>query len=301
MYDALSPVLSRLGSPYSMLFVNDGSDDSTGQVLDELFRRDRSVDYLSLSRNFGHQSALTAGLDHADADVVITMDADMQHPPELILEMVAAWRAGFDVVHTQKLSTGGRPLRESLAARVFYGLAGRLAQVPIIPHASDFRLLDRDALGALRTLPERDRLYRGLATWIGFRQCVIPYAAPRRAAGRSHYGLRRRLAVVASELFGFSNVPLYVGLVAGGAALVLSVAYLLYIVVWFVTAIGEDRPPGWVSLISATLLLNSVALVFLGVIGVYVARIYHEVRGRPGYVLRAARRHGSSDGSRPGS
>src|SRR6266550_3061004 len=242
IYEALSPVLDRLESKCSILFVNDGSDDATGQGLEQLFRRDRRVDYLALSRNFGHQSALTAGLDHADADVIVTMDADMQHPPELILEMVAAWRAGFDVVHTQKLSTGGRPRRDFIAARMIYGLAGRLAQVPIIPHASDFRLMDRSALEALRALPERDRLYRGLATWIGFRQCVIPYAAPRRAAGRSHYALGRRLAIVASELFGFSNVPLYVGLFAGGVALLFSVAYLVFIAFWFATATADDRP-----------------------------------------------------------
>jgi len=288
-FTRLSVVLDPLDVDWTILFVNDGSHDATPALLETLFQRHERVEYIVLSRNFGHQGALTAALDNAQGDVVISMDADLQHPPEMLQLMIDAWKRGYDVVHTQKTRTEGRPRREAFAARLAYRFVRQFAGGQIIPHASDFRLLDRQALEAVRSLPERGRLYRGLTTWIGFRQCVLPYVAPPRAGGKSHYLFAQRLSVVAQELFDFSNIPLYVGLIFGGAALFFSLLYLAFITVWFLTATGEDRPPGWASLISVTLILNSVSLVFLGIIGVYVARIYKEVRGRPSYLVTARR------------
>jgi len=287
----LAMVLNELSVEWTVLLVNDGSNDATLNLVEQLFQREERVSYLVLSRNFGHQGALAAGLDHADGDVVISMDADLQHPPELIHSMIDAWRAGYDVVHTQKIRTVGRSRRDALAAAVTYRTVVGLAGVRIVPHASDYRLLDRAALAAVRSLPERAKLYRGLTTWIGYRQGVVRYVAAERAAGRSQYTLGKRLVVVASQLFDFTNTPLYVGLFAGSAALLFSLLYLAYIVVWFFA--GDDRPPGWASLISITLILNSIGLLFLGIIGVYVARIYDEVRGRPPYMIAAIREHGS--------
>ncbi|HEU4566249.1 MAG TPA: glycosyltransferase family 2 protein [Gemmatimonadaceae bacterium] len=286
-YRVLAETLDALDVEWTLLFVNDGSRDGTAGVLEQLYRQDERVGYLLLSRNFGHQAALTAGLDHANADVVISMDADLQHPPELLATMLGAWREGYDVVHTRKLATVGLSTRRSLVTRWAYRLISMVAQVDLIEQASDYRLLDRSVLDALRSLPETGRLYRGLTPWLGFRQCVLPYVAAERAAGTSQYGLRQLFGLFTRALFDFSDVPLHAGLVLGGIAIGLSALYFLYVVVW--ALVGESTPPGWASTVSVTLLLNSITLGFLGIIGVYVARIYNEVRARPTYLLSRVR------------
>ncbi|MET0624210.1 MAG: glycosyltransferase family 2 protein [Pyrinomonadaceae bacterium] len=288
-YDELKAALDGLRLDWSILFVNDGSRDGTAAILETLFRRDKRVSYILLSRNFGHQAALTAGLDHANADVAVSMDGDLQHPPRLIADLVAAWRQGYDIVHTRKLQTVGLSRRRSVTTDIAYSFIARVAQVSIIPNASDYRLMDREALDAIRSLPESGRLYRGLTPWIGFRQCVIPYAAAERAAGTSQYGWKQLLNLFTRALFDFSSLPLHLGLALGGSAIVLSAVYLLFIIGWHM--LGKEAPPGWASSISVTLMLNSVTLAFSGIIGVYVARIYNEVRARPAYMLSRIRRH----------
>jgi glycosyltransferase involved in cell wall biosynthesis len=284
----LARVLDSMDVDWSLLFVNDGSRDGSATVLDALARKDGRVGYVLLSRNFGHQAALTAGFDHIDADVIICMDADLQHPPELLHTMLEAWREGYDVVHTRKMATEGLAAGRSVATRLAYGFVGRVSQVKIIPQASDYRLMDRQVLDAVRSLPELGRLYRGLVPWIGFRQCVLPYVARQRAAGTSQYGFKQLLGLFTRALFDFSTVPLHIGLVVGGIALALSLLYLLFIIGWYVA--GKSTPPGWASSVSVSLLLNSVTLVFCGIIGVYVARIYNEVRARPTYLASRVRK-----------
>lgn len=286
-YAEVSAVLNLQEVDWSILFVNDGSRDGTGSVLESLYRADKRVSYVVLSRNFGHQAALTAGLDHAHADAVITMDADLQHPSSLLPFMLAAWQQGFDIVHTKKTSTQGVSMFYRIFAKLSYALVTRVAQVAIVPHASDFRLMDSSVVTALAALPERNRLYRGLTSWVGFRQCILPFVAERRAAGKSTYTLIQRLNVVARQLFDFSSLPLHLGLALGATAIVLSMLYLMFIIFWYL--FGESAPPGWASLISVTLLLNSITLFFLGIIGVYVSRIYNEVRGRPTYIVSRLR------------
>jgi dolichol-phosphate mannosyltransferase len=279
----LAAVLERLDVSWSVLFVNDGSVDDSLPVLESLAARDDRVSYLSLSRNFGHQAALAAGLDHADADLVVTMDGDLQHPPELIPVLVAAWRRGYDVVHTRKLSTEGLPLWRRLATKLAYAAISRVAEVEIIPEASDFRLLDRTALRALTALPEQHRLYRGLTPWIGFRQAVVPYEAGDRAQGESRYGLRQLLQLFARSFFDFSNAPLHVGIVMGGLTILVCFAYVVYTLAAYLT--GHHVPHGYVTLIFLIVLLSSINLTFSGILGVYLARIYDEVRRRPTYVI----------------
>lgn len=286
-YAALKEKLDEIGLSWTVLFVNDGSRDESAAVLDSLRRADDRVGYILLARNFGHQAALTAGLDYAEGDVIITMDADLQHPPAVIPQLLAAWRAGYDVVHTRKLVTEGLSMTRDLTTRVAYRLIQRVSKVTIIPHASDFRLMDRSAVDVLRQLPETNRLYRGLMPWLGFRQCVVPIVAAERAAGRSQYGVRQLLGLFAKAFFDFSSAPLHVGLLLGGAAVVLSALYMLFILAWLVFA--ERTPPGWASSVSVTLLLGSISLAFSGIIGVYVARIYDQVRARPTYVASRVR------------
>jgi glycosyltransferase involved in cell wall biosynthesis len=285
-YAALREMLDTLDVGWRILFVNDGSGDNSAAVLHGLHRADDRVGYLLLARNFGHQAALTAGLDHADGDAVITMDADLQHPPSIIGDMLAAWREGYDVVHTRKLVTEGLSPAREVTTRMAYRLIQRVSRVMIIPHASDFRLMDRSVVEAMRGLPETNRLYRGLTPWLGFRQCVLPIMAAKRAAGHSQYGLRQLLSLFSKAFFDFSSAPLHLGLFLGGAAVGLSVLYLIFILAWIV--FGTHTPPGWASTVSVTLLLNSISLAFSGIIGVYVARIYDQVRARPPYVVSHA-------------
>jgi len=282
-YEELTAVLNRLEVDWSLLFINDGSRDGTANLLAALNHRDERVGFILLSRNFGHQAALTAGFDHADADIVISMDGDLQHPPALIRELMNAWREGYDIVHTRKLDTAGLSFKRSLPTRLAYRIVARVAQIKIIPNASDYRLLDGQAHEAVRSLPESARLYRGLTPWIGFRQCVLPYVAAERAAGTSQYNFKQLVNLFSRALFDFSSLPLHLGLFLGGVAIFLSALYLLFILVWLL--LGEEAPPGWASSISVTLFLNSITLAFMGIIGAYVARIYNEVRARPSYML----------------
>jgi len=286
----ISEVMNGLGVEWSILFVNDGSDDSTLDALERLYQRDDRVSYLSLSRNFGHQSALAAGLDHARGDVVITIDADLQHPPGVIPTLLEAWHQGYDIVHTRKIDTAelGR-IRGSLT-QLAYRAVGATASVKFIAQASDFRLLDANAQEAIRELPERGRLYRGLSRWVGFRQAVVPFHAAPRAAGRPSYGLKQLASLFGRAFFDFSNVPLRVALVMGVAAIVLCFAYLVYVLAVYI--FGEEMPPGFVSLMFAFGFLSSVNLMMIGVLGVYIGRIHDEVRARPTYVIAQKRVRG---------
>jgi dolichol-phosphate mannosyltransferase len=286
----ISRVMDSLGVEWSIIFVNDGSRDSTLDVLEELYRRDDRVSYISLSRNFGHQSALAAGLDHAVGDVVVTMDADLQHPPEVIPTLLQAWQQGYDVVHTRKVATTDLGLIRRFVTRLAYRVIHATANVEFVVQASDFRLLDAHAQQAIRELPERGRLYRGLARWVGFRQAVVPFYAARRVAGSSSYGFRQLASLFSRAFFDFSNIPLRLALFLGTTAIVLCMAYLIFVLVAW--AVGMAIPPGFVSLIFAFGFLSSVNLTMIGVLGVYIARIHEEVRARPTYLVARNRVRG---------
>jgi dolichol-phosphate mannosyltransferase len=289
-FGEISSVMEALGLEWSILFVNDGSGDATLDVLERLYQQDGRVSYISLSRNFGHQSALAAGLDHAAGDVVITMDADLQHPPALILTLLEAWRRGYDIVHTRKVDTAEMGRVRRLITRAAYRAIGATANVEFIAQASDFRLFDARAQAAIRELPERGRLYRGLARWIGFRQAVVAFHAAPRIAGSPSYGFRQLASLFGRAFFDFSNVPLRAALVLGSAAILLCVGYVAFVLVALV--VGKAIPPGFVSLIFAFVFLSSVNLTMIGVLGVYVARIHEEVRARPTYVVARSRVRG---------
>lgn len=282
-YAAISRVMDTLGLRWSIVFVNDGSRDTTLEVLDELYEEDERVSYLSLSRNFGHQSALAAGLDHAAGDVVITMDADLQHPPEIIPTLLRAWHQGYDVVHTRKVETSDLGLFRRLVTRFAYRAIRTTSSIEFVAQASDFRLLDARAQRAIGDLPEHGRLYRGLARWVGFRQAVVPFRAAPRVAGRPSYGLRQLASLFSRAFFDFSDLPLRLALVLGAGAVALCILYLLFVLIAFV--VGKAIPPGFVSLVFVVVLLSSVNLTMIGVLGVYVSRIHEEVRARPTYLI----------------
>jgi dolichol-phosphate mannosyltransferase len=288
-YHSICAVMDSVPVSWSILFVNDGSNDGTLAVLDELYRSDERVSYISLSRNFGHQSALEAGLDHAVGDVMITMDADLQHPPAVLPVLIEGWRQGYDVVHTQKISTRDLGRTRALATRIAYRAIKATASVDFIPQASDFRLLDAAARDAIRAFPERGRLYRGLARWIGLRQAVVPFEANERVAGNSTYGIRRLASLFSKAFFDFSSAPLRLALVLGSSAIALCMGYVAFVLIAYI--VGNAVPPGYVSLIFAIVFLSSLNLTLIGVLGVYVSRIYDEVRGRPSYLIGRTRIH----------
>jgi dolichol-phosphate mannosyltransferase len=292
-YDEIRRAMDGAGLSWSLLFVNDGSSDGTLAILDALYREDERVSYISLSRNFGHQSALNAGLDHAKGDVVVTLDADLQHPPQLIPQLLDGWRQGYDVVHTRKSSTRELGRLRSALTRFAYRAIRATATVDFVPQGSDFRLLDAAACESIRGLPERGRLYRGLARWIGFRQAVLPFEAAERAAGSPAYGVRQLATLFGKAFFDFSSAPLRLSLVLGTVAIVVCVGYAAFVVVAY--AVGRSIPPGFVSLIVAIVFLSSVNLAVVGLLGVYVSRIYDEVRGRPSYIIGRARLHPAPD------
>jgi glycosyltransferase involved in cell wall biosynthesis len=271
---------------FELVLVNDGSSDATAEILDRLADTDPRVRIVHLSRNFGHQAALTAGLEHAVGDVVAMIDADLQDPPELIPTMVARWEEGSDVVYAVRRQREGETAFKLATASWFYKLFDKLAQVDLEPNSGDFRLLDRRALDALLTMTERSRFLRGMTVWVGFTQTAVPYEREARHAGETKYTLRKMLRFSLDAIASFSHLPLqlatYVGLFSAGLAFVA-------IPVVAVLRLSGSYLPGFGSLTIAILLLGGIQLIALGVIGEYVGRIYDEVKHRPLYIVREER------------
>jgi dolichol-phosphate mannosyltransferase len=307
-HGALRKVLSTLdGLDYRIVLVDDGSTDSTLAVLDELAAADERVRVFSLSRNFGHQIALTAGIDAARGDAVVLMDSDLQHPPEMIPAMVAKWRAGADVVSAVRRDTAGVSAFKRATSRAFYELLNSVSDTRLEPGAADFVLLSRRAHEALLRMPERHRFLRGMVSWIGFRREFVDYDAPPRRTGQSTYTLGRMVRLASDALFSFSTAPVRLATRMGFAVVALGMLYLAYIL--YATYAHPDQiVTGWTSLIIVVLILSGVQIVFIGLIGEYIARIFEEAKGRPLYFLKRspadeqgeAARDGAGDTGGPG-
>ena len=271
---------------FELVIVNDGSSDRTPELFDRIAAADPRVRVIHLSRNFGHQAALTAGLEHAVGDVVAMIDADRQDPPELIRDMLAQWRDGADVVYAVRREREGETAFKLATASWFYKLFDKLAQVDLEPNSGDFRLLDRRALDALLAMTERSRFLRGMTVWVGFTQSAIPYHRDARYAGETKYPLSKMLRFSFDAIASFSHLPLqlatYVGLLSAGVA-------FIAIPVVILLRIFDSYLPGFGSITIAILLLGGIQLIAIGVIGEYVGRIYDEVKRRPLYIVRDER------------
>jgi polyisoprenyl-phosphate glycosyltransferase len=271
---------------FELVLVNDGSSDATPELLDRIAASDPRVRVIHLSRNFGHQAALTAGLEHAVGDVVAMIDADLQDPPELIPGMVERWARGADVVYAVRKQRDGETAFKLATASWFYKLFDKLAQVDLEPNSGDFRLLDRRALDALLAMTERSRFLRGMTVWVGFTQTAVPYERDARAAGETKYTLRKMLRFSLDAIASFSHLPLqlatYVGLLSAGVAFI---AIPIVIGLHF----AGSYLPGFGTITIAILLLGGIQLIAIGVIGEYVGRIYDEVKHRPLYIVREER------------
>ncbi|MGA2470862.1 MAG: glycosyltransferase family 2 protein [Solirubrobacteraceae bacterium] len=274
------------GLDYELIVVNDGSSDDTPAILDQLAEHDPRLRVVHLSRNFGHQAALTAGLEHANGDAVVMLDADLQDPPELISQMLERWQEGSDIVYMVREERDGESKFKLLTARWFYSLFRSLAQVDLAPNSGDFRLLDRRALDALLSMGERSRFLRGMTVWVGFTQSAISYHRDARYAGETKYPLRKMLRFSLDAIASFSHVPLqlstYLGFLFSG------IAFLAIPVVIVLHFIGSYLP-GFGSITIAILMLGGIQLIAIGLIGEYVGRIYDEVKRRPLYIVRDQR------------
>jgi dolichol-phosphate mannosyltransferase len=274
------------GIPFELVVVDDGSTDGTPAILDRLAASDPRVRVVYLSRNFGHQTAITAGLDHARGDAAVMIDADLQDPPEVIVKLLERWRAGADVVYAVRSSRSGETRFKVVTARWFYRLMSKLSDVDLAHDAGDFRLMDRRALDALTSMRERNRYLRGMTVWVGYTQAAVPYERDARHAGETKYTLRKMLRFSLDAISSFSHLPLQAATILG--FLFSLVAFAAIPVVLALKAAGSYLP-GFTSITVVVLLLGGIQLIAIGIIGEYVGRIYDEVKRRPLYLVRARR------------
>ena len=272
------------GLNYELVLIDDGSTDASPALLDRLASVDPRVHVVFLSRNFGHQTALTAGLDHARGDAVVMLDADLQDPPEVIPKMLDHWRAGCDVVYAVREERDGESRFKLATARWFYRLFDKLAQVELRANAGDFRLLDRQALDALLSMRERSRFLRGMTVWVGYRQAAVLYRRDPRFAGETKYTLSRMFRFSLDAISSFSHRPLQLATLLG--FLISTLAFIAIPVVVALRIVGSYLP-GFSTVTIAVLLLGGIQLIAIGIIGEYVGRIYDEVKGRPLYLVRS--------------
>ena len=284
-YERLSKVLHGMTDyDYELIFVNDGSADQTQVILTQLQLSDPHARVLLLSRNFGHQIAVTAGLEEAAGDAVVIIDADLQDPPEVIPEMVRLWREGNDVVYGIRLDREGESKFKLWTAKVFYRLINRLSETKMPLDAGDFRLIDRKVGGVINNMPERARFLRGMVSWAGFRQTSVTYDRAPRLAGDSKYPLKKMIHFAMDGIISFSLVPLKLAIWTGFLAIWIAVAGIIVAIID--RLLDKHLTRGWASLFVAVLFMAGVQLVSLGIIGEYLGRIYTEVKRRPLYVVQ---------------
>lgn len=282
----LRAVIDPLPYSFTILYVNDGSKDATAERLTEIAADDRRVTVIELSRNFGHQAALTAGLDHSRGDFVISLDGDGEHPPEMIPQMMQLALNGYEVVLTQRVEGQQAGWFKRWTSDAFYRWLNRLSNTRILPGSGDFRLLSRKAADALCKMREYQRFLRGMVAWMGFQTVILPYTPAQRIAGHSKYSLRKMLKLAADALFSFSLAPLFIGISLGGVFLLLALIEVIYVLSFWVTNRQDTLAPGWSSLMFVLLVVGGVLMITLGIIGVYVGFIFQEVKRRPIYFVR---------------
>jgi glycosyltransferase involved in cell wall biosynthesis len=289
-YAAIRKVVGSLEYDFVLYCVDDGSSDGTADVLRRLAAKDPAIRIIGLSRNFGHQAALTAGVSAARGDMVVTMDADGQHPPELIPKLLSLVGQGYDIVQAQRVAAVEVGALKRWSSDGFYRLLNLISGTPVLPGAADFRALSRQAVDALNSMPEYHRFLRGMISWMGFPSATITYTEPPRTAGRSKYSFAKMFRLAMDAIFSFSLAPLYVGLSLGGILLCLAVVEMAYVLSFWVTGRTSGLAPGWSSLMFVILIVGGMLMVLLGFVGVYVGYIFQEVKRRPVFIAKTPER-----------
>jgi polyisoprenyl-phosphate glycosyltransferase len=279
----LRPTLQIIGADHELIFVNDGSTDESERILAAMGASDRRLKVLDLSRNFGHQVAITAGLDHADGDAVLVLDADLQDPPELLVEMLNLLQSGYDVVSAQRQSRPGDSVWKRSTASLFYWFMRRFVDQRLVPEVGDFRLFSRRAVLAIRQFREQHRFMRGLVAWLGLKEVIIPFQREERAHGTTKYPLFKMLQLAWTAVSSFSAIPLRVSTNLGFVVMLFGIVYLLHSV--SAALIAKTTIQGWTSLVCLQIIFSGAILMAVGVLGNYVARIYEESKQRPLYVV----------------
>ncbi len=286
LYRRISGVLDGAGEAWELVLVNDGSRDRTPEIMRELHDVDARVKVVDFARNFGHQIAVTAGMDYARGDAVVLIDADLQDPPELILEMLAKWREGYEVVYAIRAERKGETWFKEFTAKAFYRIIYKITDINIQMDTGDFRLMDRKVVAALKTMKEKHRFLRGMSVWVGFRQTGVKYVRAERYAGETKYPLKKMLKFAMDGITSFSYFPLqlatYIGFVSA------AIAVLGIIVTIILRLSGSHAFFGQATTLVSVLFLGGVQLICLGILGEYLGRIYDEVKGRPLYIVREA-------------
>jgi dolichol-phosphate mannosyltransferase len=283
LFERLCSALDATDVRWELVFVDDGSRDASASILRDLAASEPRVVVVTLSRNFGHQLAITAGMDHARGEAIVVMDADLQDPPEVVPDLIARWREGYDVVYGVRTARDEDTVFKRVTAAGFYRVLQWLTPIPIPVDAGDFRLMSRRALSALQRMPERARYVRGMVAWLGYRQTAVPFERAPRRAGETKYPLRKMVAFAADGIVSFSAVPLRLATSLGFVMAATSLVYVLYAV--SMKLLVGTAIQGWTSLVAVIVLIGSAQLICLGIIGEYVARIYEEVKGRPLYLV----------------
>lgn len=279
----INALLDQFDGPSEAIFVDDGSSDSSAIYLRFMARRDARYRFIGLSRNFGHQPAITAGMDAARGEAIVVMDADLQDPPEVVLNMIAKWGEGYDVVYARRVSREGESRFKLWTADAFYRLLSRMSDVEIPRNVGDFRLIDRKVLDAFRAMPEQDRFVRGMFAWLGFKQTAIEFERAPREAGVTKYNFKRMTRLATNALIGFSDAPLKLVVATGIGVSALSGLYGLYVLAQWMR--GVEFVSGWASTVLIVSLLGGMNMLMTGVVGLYVGRIHGEVKRRPLYVV----------------
>jgi glycosyltransferase involved in cell wall biosynthesis len=284
LYDRLSQVMQNLSVTYELIFVNDGSQDASIGLIKVLSKKHKSVKYIDFSRNFGHQIAVTAGLDKTIGDAVVIIDADLQDPPELIAEMYQKRKEGFEVIYAKRKNRKGESFLKLWTARIFYRLLAKMTSISIPVDTGDFRMIDKKIVEVLREMPEKNKYLRGQISWVGFNQTFVEYDRQERQAGSTGYTYRKMLHFALDGITAFSDVPLkivtYFGFIVSVIAFFVAIYALLAKFVW------ENSVPGWTSLMIAILFIGGIQMIAVGIIGEYLSRMNHNIRNRPLYIIR---------------
>lgn len=282
-YGRLKKVMDTTGRSYELLFVNDGSADNTAQILSQICQKDTNVKLINFSRNFGHQIAISAGMDNALGQAIVVIDADLQDPPEVILQMIEKWQEGYEVVYAKRKERRGETLFKKWTAAMFYRLLRSLTDVDIPVDSGDFRLIDRKVCNAMKNIKEKNRFVRGLVSWVGFRQTAVEYVREERFAGETKYPLHKMIKLSMDAMTSFSHKPLKLAVYLGFSFSFLSFLYLLFAICE--RLFTPNTVPGWTAIMATSLFFNGIILIILGIIGEYIGRIYDETKDRPLYII----------------
>lgn len=274
---------SRWGIDSEIILINDGSSDNTLTFAKLLAGDNSRLKIISLSRNFGHQSGVTAGLDHATGSAAVIIDADLQDPPELILDMITKWKDGFQVIYGKRKERKGESIFKKLTAKLFYRMLNSISEIDIPNDTGDFRLIDRVVIDALKSMPERNRYIRGLVSWSGFKQSAIEYSRDERYAGSTKYSLNKMIKFALNGVTSFSSAPLIVAMYMGFIITAISSIFILWIL--YTKLFTDQAIQGWASQLTAIVLFGGVQLISTGVIGLYISRVLDEVKQRPQYII----------------